>query len=201
MRLDQPELIKPASETNNKGFTLLEVVICLAILIVVSSLLPILFLHLHQLNETMEENIYEEWDLFVIQFRNEVKLHQIQHIEPKRLTLVNQTGHSIVFSLYGNLLRRQVNGAGHEVYLTGINELNFTSVNQLLYLEVVFTNGTIKKAQFIDRVSLGKGEHYAAISNHVFYDHIHADYFSINLLSSNLPFRNTRHILRKTFSG
>jgi len=144
-----------------------------------------MFLHVHYLNEQIEETVYEEWDIFVIQFRKEVQLHQVQRVEPNRLSLLNQQGQSIVFSSYGNLLRRQVNGAGHEVYLTGVNELTFNVIDQLIYLEVIFLDGTYKKAQFIDRTTFTIREYHAPGPHYVLYNYFDATPISNNKLSSN----------------
>ena len=168
MRLDHSITYKHAVKRNTKGFTLIEVMFSLSVLVVIASLMPILFLSLHGANERLEESVAAEWDLFLMQFRKEVEKHDIEKIDQQKLTLKSKEGDTILFSSYGSLLRRQVNGMGHEVYLTSIQSISFSLQGTLLQLEVLFQNGTTKKAQIIDAAVITDREHYAA-SSLVFY--------------------------------
>ncbi|KIL45976.1 competence type IV pilus minor pilin ComGF [Jeotgalibacillus campisalis] len=148
MKTDPLRSQKHVYSNVNMGFTLIEVMICLAVLTIIASLMPLIFANLYSVNKQVEESAHEEWDMFSIQFRNEVKLHDIERIEPKRLTLKSKEGDTIVFSLYGSLLRRQVNGKGHEVYLTALKDLNFALTHQMIVLEVNFLNGKKREGRF-----------------------------------------------------
>ncbi|PPA71397.1 competence type IV pilus minor pilin ComGF [Jeotgalibacillus proteolyticus] len=161
MKFVPQPLHKPVCKMSN-GFTLIEVMICLAALTIIAALMPLIFTSLFKMNENLEYSIHEEWDLFSIQFRNEVKLHQTLRVEPQRLTLTSPEGNLIVFSLYGSLLRRQVNGAGHEIYLTSLKTAHFTISDQIILLEVEFLNGKKRIGQFTASSGFSAGQYNAS---------------------------------------
>ncbi|WP_165967159.1 competence type IV pilus minor pilin ComGF [Jeotgalibacillus sp. S-D1] len=157
---------------DSNGFTLIEVIICLTILMIVASLMPLMIVSIHSAHNQIEANNEPQWDLFIIQFRNEVKLHEIQKVEPQKLTLKSTDGNVISFSKYETLLRRQVNGAGHEIYLTALKGINFSISNEMLSLEVTFSDGTKKEARFIDNHAKSAGKYNASRSPAVHSDFI-----------------------------
>lgn len=166
MRVDQKR--KKHVFRDSGGFTLIEVIICLTVLIIVASLMPLMIVNINSAQTQMEANNNPEWDLFLIQFRNEVKLHEIQKTEPQKLTLKSKEGNNIVFSKYETLLRRQVNGTGHEIYLTSVKNIHFSIKNEMLWMEVTFLNGTKKEARLVAGYTKSAGQFNAADSSHIY---------------------------------
>ncbi|MDG5470790.1 competence type IV pilus minor pilin ComGF [Jeotgalibacillus sp. ET6] len=149
MKIDRLRYLKRVFNKDNAGFTLVEAVLCLAVLTIIAALMPLLYVNLYSVNHQLEESVHKEWDLFSIQFRKEVMLHDVEKVETRKLTLKSKEGDTIVFSFYGSLLRRQVNGTGHEVYLTAIKDLSFSSSDGMIGLEVKFINEKQREGRFM----------------------------------------------------
>ncbi|TFD97556.1 competence type IV pilus minor pilin ComGF [Jeotgalibacillus salarius] len=130
---------------NNKGFTMLEIMISIGILTVIAPLFALLIFSFASLLHY--ENPSKEWDVFAIQFQNEIGPLTIESHTQQSLTFTR--GEAIIrFSKYGTLLRKTVNGTGHEIHLTDIKDLMIWTDNQLVMMEVEFADGIKRKTVF-----------------------------------------------------
>ncbi|MFS0561926.1 competence type IV pilus minor pilin ComGF [Terribacillus sp. 179-K 1B1 HS] len=107
--------------SSNKGFTLLEVLITLSILILILSSIPPLLAPMTQNTET--ESLSVRQALHFISM--EVHKGNFVGIEENRLFIEDQQGRIAVFEQYKDMIRRRVNGKGHEIYLHHIENLEF----------------------------------------------------------------------------
>ncbi|KIL44385.1 hypothetical protein KP78_33490 [Jeotgalibacillus soli] len=148
---------KNVSRLQTRAFTFIEVIFCLSVLIIIASLMPLIFLTISNANDRLEKPAAVEWDLFLIQFRQELTRYELERVEQQRIILMDHEGNRITFSSYRTLLRRQVNGTGHEVFLTAINSLNFTYIEGILQLEVVLNDGSVKNARFVTNLPVSEG--------------------------------------------
>ncbi|SNZ10805.1 competence protein ComGF [Terribacillus aidingensis] len=104
--------------SKDKGFTLLEALISLGILVLIVSTLPLLLTPLQ--HEANAEAVSIRQGLYFISLEI-YKGNNIKAADGK-LYVQNQQGQTAVFEKYKNMIRRQVNGKGHEVYLHRIQD-------------------------------------------------------------------------------
>lgn len=124
---------------------MLEVMISLTVLSVIAPLFAMLiFSFTHLINM---QNDSKEWDLFSIQFQNEVSGMVVESNTSQSITFQNSNDR-VLFSKYGSVLRKTVNGSGHEIHLTGISDLNFSTNGGIITMGVRFVNGDNKKSLF-----------------------------------------------------
>lgn len=89
-----------------------------------------------------------EWELFVIQLQRELK--EASNIDVKRteVTLTNKQGQDVSINHYHNLIRRQVFGKGHEIFLFNVNNVEFKQVNSGVSLTIISVSGEIYQYTF-----------------------------------------------------
>lgn len=82
-----------------------------------------------------------EWEVFLIQIQRE--LNEASNIETttNQLSFQNKEGETVTIHQYQNLLRRQVEGRGHEIVLLQVKESAFIEENTGVTLKVVSTAG------------------------------------------------------------
>ncbi|WP_096440487.1 ComGF family competence protein [Alteribacter populi] len=129
------------NKRKEQGFTLLEVLTTLVLLFLISSLLLSIFPLLHQ-NEN-NRSYHEETALFFIQLQLKIRNSDMFWIDSggRRLVLLVKEGSDEQmesFILHNQRVVRQVEGAGYDVYLEGVNDIYFTEVNR--GVEVVIEN-------------------------------------------------------------
>ncbi|SDD53713.1 competence protein ComGF [Terribacillus halophilus] len=107
--------------SSNKGFTLLEVLIALSILILILSSIPPLLGTMTQNTETESLSIRQALHFISM----EVHKGNVVSIEENKLFIEDQQGRLAVFEQYKDMIRRRVNGKGHEIYLHHIENLEF----------------------------------------------------------------------------
>ncbi|MFD3447748.1 competence type IV pilus minor pilin ComGF [Microbacteriaceae bacterium 4G12] len=117
-------MLKSSSQTKEKGFTLLEVLFCLSILILLIILAPRLSPFFFQLPSQNQFNKLE-WTIFLeqvqIEFR-EAKSAQALH---RKLVLTDRNNDLITHSMSGNRLIRKVNGTGNEILLQNVKAVSY----------------------------------------------------------------------------
>ncbi|WP_054752958.1 competence type IV pilus minor pilin ComGF [Piscibacillus salipiscarius] len=124
---------------NNKGFTLLSLLISISVLF----LLTPMIVHFISFIQSVESS-YDQSELeirhvhFFIQ--NEVNRSIKQHYNDYSISLVNQDGTTIKYELYGDQIRRRVNNTGHEVILRNVKEFKVSKLNEQTY-KIVISKG------------------------------------------------------------
>ncbi|WP_375379035.1 competence type IV pilus minor pilin ComGF [Listeria swaminathanii] len=139
---------KNASYRNgSSAFTLLETILSITIILSISSLIPLFF---ECYNKTIQlSNIDQttEWQLFLIQTR--LELEKASNIQVDGNTLSFNNGKDqITYSKYRDLIRRQVNGKGHEPLLTQVKDYQLTKKERQLDLQVQDANERIYTSVF-----------------------------------------------------
>lgn len=82
-----------------------------------------------------------EWELFVIQLHREIKESSDVVVNDTNITFINKQGQNISINKYNNLIRRQVEGLGHEIMLLKVKTATFTQKESGLELSVVSEAG------------------------------------------------------------
>ncbi|HHQ1163018.1 TPA: competence type IV pilus minor pilin ComGF, partial [Listeria innocua] len=88
-----------------------------------------------------------EWQLFLIQTRLELEKATDIQVNPEKLSFkVNDN--LVTYSKYNNILRRQVNGKGHEPLLHKVTNWQITNEENQLILKVTFSNNKFYTSKF-----------------------------------------------------
>lgn len=136
------------------GYTLLEMLISFSLFLMMMSFVPIMIKMTKEHQETSVSLSTLEWDLFVQQLTSEIRAgHQVE-CSHQQLTFINDYHQTITYEKYGNMIRRRVNGTGHEVVLQNISSVQFIKVPQGVLIQIK----DLEKRLYAERVSLFKRE-------------------------------------------
>lgn len=130
---------KNAKGLNEHGFTMLEMLFAFSIFCVISTFLPIMFQIIFS-SHSMEARIQNmEWELFVNQFKKEIQAGESVEVVNGQLRIINGVDRS-TFQKYQDILRKQVNGTGHEVVLQNVKSVSFSKNGQsvAIVVETIF---------------------------------------------------------------
>lgn len=145
--MQQFPIKKFAPTKKSNGFTFIESLFALIITIILLSFYPLV----HQLFSriTLQTNLDQtvEWELFLQQARYDFRFSKKIALENNQLSLKQADGKIIEYNLYKQLLRKQINGKGHEPLLTNIKKVDFHI--QSNYLLVTVT--TLQKIKLLAR--------------------------------------------------
>ncbi|MFP7477776.1 competence type IV pilus minor pilin ComGF [Terribacillus saccharophilus] len=125
--------------SNNKGFTLLEALFALGILMLILASVPLLLAPLTQ--DTKSEAVSVRQALHFISM--EVHKGSTVYIAGDRLYIQDQQGRTAVFEQYKDMIRRQVEEKGHEVYLHHIEDLKITQDSSSIDISVTGKEGEL----------------------------------------------------------
>lgn len=108
------------------GFTLLETIFCFAISLILLASFPLL-LSVIETESSYDTFTQAEWDTFIAQ--TSIELREAEDVSIyKSLLQLSPSDQNIVvqYEKYGHLVRRRVNGLGHEIALRNIQSLSFS---------------------------------------------------------------------------
>ncbi|HHQ0769631.1 TPA: competence type IV pilus minor pilin ComGF [Listeria innocua] len=129
------------------AFTLLETILSITIVLSISSLIPLFFECYHKTIQLSNLDQTSEWQLFLVQTRLELEKATNIQVNPEKLSFkVNDN--LITYSKYNNILRRQVNGKGHEPLLHKVTNWQITNEENQLILKVTFSNNKFYTSKF-----------------------------------------------------
>jgi competence protein ComGF len=122
-----------------EGFTLIETIIALAVLVMLSSLVPLL---LAPIQKHPPSSQLEETALFFSMLGKEFREGSSFQITNNVLFIKKTGGDEISFSRYRTLIRKQINGMGHEVWLQEIQLFTpFKHSDKLLEIKIIDSEG------------------------------------------------------------
>ncbi|MBS4209612.1 competence type IV pilus minor pilin ComGF [Bacillus sp. FJAT-50079] len=123
------------------GFTLLEMTLSILILTMIMLIIPLVFSAFTALDRSLDVADDYEWNLFLIQFRQEVEMGDQLTIGKERMFI--DIRHTFVeYEVYQDVIRRKNHGLGHEVVLQQLKNAHFSKQDDFLILSVEFLNGT-----------------------------------------------------------
>jgi competence protein ComGF len=82
-----------------------------------------------------------EWQVFARQITSEVREAREMEIKQSTLYLYKFNGEKVSFEKYGNLIRRRVNGQGHEISLQYISGVQYKLEHDGLRIKVMTEQG------------------------------------------------------------
>lgn len=103
-----------------EGHTFVEAIIALGVLLVLASLVPLVLSPIQKQPSSIQ---LEEISIFLSMLGKEVREGRSIEVRNNGLYITQTTGDVISFTKYHSLIRKQVNGLGHEVWVQDIQEL------------------------------------------------------------------------------
>ncbi|KQU19279.1 hypothetical protein ASG65_24435 [Bacillus sp. Leaf13] len=119
----------------NDGFTIIEMLFSLMILMTTSIFILQLFSIIHTQLESKEKLHPKEWEIFTMQMRQEVRGAKSQDVIENKLYLLSGDQLSFI-EQYEDKLRRRVNGKGHEVILQNISKFKVEKDGNVIVLNI-----------------------------------------------------------------
>jgi competence protein ComGF len=124
---------------SQKGHSLMEAFIALTVLLMLSSLIPLLFIPIQKQPPTPQ---LEETSIFFSMLGKEIREGKSIEVNNNSLYVTLSNGNILSFSKYHSLIRKQVNGLGHEVWVQNISEMVLEKHSDvLLSVKLIDTQG------------------------------------------------------------
>lgn len=126
----------------NDGFTMVEMLFALGLFSLLSvfmtgALASVTDWHIEDVNT----NSRMEWNIFIRQLEREIQKSKDLEVPESNVLLLNKEGEEITYETYNNMVRRRVNGAGHEMVLQNIKSIHLKKEEKLLTITVMLING------------------------------------------------------------
>ncbi|MFE4896400.1 competence type IV pilus minor pilin ComGF [Peribacillus butanolivorans] len=119
----------------NDGFTIIEMLFSLMILMTTSIFILQLFSIIHTQLESKDKLHPKEWEIFTMQMQQEVRGAKSQDVIENKLYLLSGDQLSFI-EQYEDKLRRRVNGKGHEVILQNISKFMVEKDGNVIVLNI-----------------------------------------------------------------
>ena len=133
---------------NDRGYSFINMLLSFFIYTIIITSLT-LILHFLISNAQHPDDLKPfEWELFVIQLQRELKEASDINVNRTEVTLTNKEGQDVSINHYQNLIRRQVFGRGHEIFLLNVKNVEFQQVNSGVSLTVKSDSGKIYQYTF-----------------------------------------------------
>ncbi|WP_169891127.1 competence type IV pilus minor pilin ComGF [Litchfieldia alkalitelluris] len=137
---------------NSSGFTLIEMLVSLSIVLVIVALFVPVLQVMHE-KQKVEMNRME-WEVFYQQTKLEIKESVQIKVTPSILYVTTVNGQVVSYEKYQDKLRRRVNGTGHEIQLQNISSAKFLALPNGVELSVVDLSGKNYNRRFFTYASI-----------------------------------------------
>lgn len=130
---------------NEKGFTLVELLLMLVVMSILISLTPFVAALVKPIVQT---NVSEQYDVsnFFVQLKREVSRTQLQYVSPNKLCLMEE-GNSICYEKRGQRLNRLVNNSGNNFSLLDVKQVRFQENTAGILVEIWKLNDSYYQTQ------------------------------------------------------
>ncbi|AOH55687.1 hypothetical protein ABE28_015105 [Peribacillus muralis] len=147
MKMRQEEVKPFVILRQNDGFTMIEMLFSLLILLIISLFVLQLFSIIQTQVGAIDKLHPKEWEVFTMQMQQEVRSSKFQDVAGNRLYLL--TGEKLSFiEQYEDKVRRRVDGMGHEVILQNISRFKVEKDGGVIILEITDKAGTTFSRSF-----------------------------------------------------
>jgi len=119
------------------GFTLIEMLISLSMILVILAITPSLWNYLQLEPQTEQFSVYQFFHVVT----DEIQLNQLLRQSEDSLLLENSDNDQILISKYNNTIRRQVNRTGHEILLRDIEKFELKYNDHYLLIQLQMESG------------------------------------------------------------
>ncbi|USK73400.1 competence type IV pilus minor pilin ComGF [Peribacillus frigoritolerans] len=131
----------------NDGFTMIELLISLLILMTTSLFVLQLFSIIHTQMRSVDKLHPKEWEVFTMQMKQEVRSSKAQDVMGNKLYLLSGEQLSSL-EQYEDKVRRRVDGMGHEVILQNISEFHVNKDGSVIVINITDKAGTTFSRRF-----------------------------------------------------
>ncbi|WP_139892537.1 competence type IV pilus minor pilin ComGF [Bacillus sp. D386] len=134
------------------GFTLVEILFALGLfsllsVFMTSALASITDWHVKDTNT----NTRMEWNIFIRQLEREFQKTKDFGVPKSNVLLLDKSGEEITYEVYNNMVRRRVDGAGHEMVLQDIKSFHVKKEGESLIISVTLINGDMYEKRLFKR--------------------------------------------------
>lgn len=126
---------KYAAYSNEKAFTLIEVLFALSIFTIIIFFMAPIFQIILNHKDSQAELQAMEWEVFCSQIKREIRMSTNAQVVSGRLILTKNL-ETIQYEKYGSNLRRRVNSTGHEILLQNVSQYSFTIIKNAVKVTV-----------------------------------------------------------------
>jgi len=135
---------------NERGYTFVESILQLIIFALFAEVFVLIMLWTGHFQSTALTKEHTEWELFVNDLLNYVAVSQkVEVVQKGHGIRVTQLERVVEVEQYEQLIRKQVDGLGHEPMLIGVKSVEFNLQQTKLFLKVEFLNGLQKEREII----------------------------------------------------
>lgn len=140
---------------NNRGYTLLEMLISLMILMTIASILPI------GMGTILNDGVFEsgiqrmEWDVFSSQVKKEIRTADEMTVRADKI-LLRKDGKVILYEKYGTNMRRRVDYQGHEILIQNLSSFQFEKIPMGVQIIATDVNGDMFSARAHNFIQIGE---------------------------------------------
>lgn len=131
----------------NDGFTMIELLFSLLILMTTSLFVLQLFSIIHTQIRPVDKLHPKEWEVFTMQMKQEVRSSKAQDVMGNKLYLLSGEQLSSL-EQYEDKVRRRVDGMGHEVILQNISEFQVNKDGSVIVINITDKAGTTFSRRF-----------------------------------------------------
>ncbi|WP_158282144.1 ComGF family competence protein [Salipaludibacillus keqinensis] len=138
--------VYPVTILNQKGMSLLEVLVGFSTLLIIVTIFPPMLLHWTYSSPDMDQFTYEEYSLFLMQLQTEFRKSDDYWVSEKndKLYMVRSDDEYLVhFEHYQDKIRRQVRGVGHEVFMQRVTNFRVYERSYGIEIELTYPKGTL----------------------------------------------------------
>ena len=137
------------------AFTLIEVIICLSVVLLITSFLPLVLKEVSRVSfEEKGINVFE-LDVFAQKLKYEVRQGKGVSSTNQQLTILKEDGRHITFEFYQDKIRRRVGGTGHVVVLQGVKSFEVQSKSYGALLIITGFNNVSHKVPIYPIINTG----------------------------------------------
>jgi competence protein ComGF len=122
-----PRNVQNVHLQNEKGFTLVEMLIAFIVFCMLASFFPLAIKTIASHNDMEPRNQRLEWEVFLSQLKKEARVSSQITVSGDKLHL-QKNGETILYEKYGSNLRRRVNYTGHETLLQNVESVRFIKI-------------------------------------------------------------------------
>lgn len=131
---------------NEKGVTMISMLIAITIIFIS---LPFLAYLLSSLSYSSHQELISVNQFFLFLRDELVESSQIKVANSSSIIYELENGNEVTFSKYNDLIRRQVDRKGHEIYLREVKALQFTEHPHGIVIKVTTNRGEVYEKTFM----------------------------------------------------
>jgi competence protein ComGF len=136
----------------NDGFTLVEMLFSLGLFSLLSVFMTGALANLTEWHiEDTNTNARMEWNIFIRQLDLEFQYTKDFAVPKNNVLLLDKKGEEITYETYNNMVRRRVNGTGHEMALQNVKSFHLKKEENLLIISVMLLNGDVYEKKLYKR--------------------------------------------------